>query len=357
MTHANQVRQTLCGDPVLIYGAGKRGRQVASFLLDAGCGVIGFADAAATGEETWRDLPIHRLEDWWRKGTPRHVTIVVAIHNCHTDMAPLLDGLAQEATGRIINPVEFQALFDERFPDAYWLTGPQAYAGQDDNLASLATLLADDASRELLRRIVDFRSSGNYATLPRPTPDDQYCPSDLPRWSQALRFVDAGAFNGDTLRQLGRHGYTFEQIAAFEPDPENFSRLSRCVEDLGSGVCMPCGLARTTRQLRFTAEGSGASRIDDHGEHLIQCVALDEALPGFRPTLIKMDIEGAEAEALHGATRTIAASRPALAISAYHHPAHLWELAFLIDRWRLGYHFHLRMHGHSSFDLVLYALP
>jgi FkbM family methyltransferase len=354
---ATPIQQYLDHEPILIYGAGRRGKQVAAFLLDQAQEIVGFADAAAKGGETWRSLPIHRLEDWWDKGLARNVTIVVAIHNCHIDMVPLLDWLAHETTGRCINPVQFQTIFDGQFPSSYWLAGPQAYAGQDDNLAALATLLADDGSRELLRRIVNFRQTGNYAALPKPTLDDQYCPSDLPRWTQPLRFIDAGAFNGDTLQQLKRNGYKFEQIVAFEPDPENFSHLSRCVENLGSGICLPCGLARTTQQLRFAAGGSGASRIDDSGEMLIQCVAIDETLPGFRPTLIKMDIEGAEPDALYGATKTIATSRPALAISAYHHPAHLWELAFLIDRWRLGYHFHLRMHGYNSFDLVLYALP
>lgn len=347
----------LAPEPVLIYGAGNRGKNVATFLLDCGHEVIGLADTAANGMETWLDLPIRRLEDWWTSGVPCSTTIVVAIHNCGVDMGPLLAQLAQRATGRIINPVEFQAIFQGQFPDSYWLSGPDAYAGQNGNLSALEQLLADDNSRDLLRRVVEFRLTGNYSALPEPTPAEQYCPSDLPRWPNPLRFIDAGAFNGDTLRQFKRCGYAFEQIVTFEPDPKNFDQLSRCIEDLGGGICLPCGLAKTTRQLRFAAEGTGASHLADDGGHLVQCVALDEALPGFRPTLIKMDIEGAEPDALQGAAKTIAASRPALAISIYHHPAHLWEIAFLIDQMRLGYRFHLRMHGYNSFDLVLYALP
>ena len=90
---------------------------------------------------------------------------------------------------------------------------------------------------------------------------------------------------------------------------------------------------------------------------MIQCVSIDEALPSYRPTLIKMDIEGAEPDALQGAAKTIATTRPALAISIYHDPAHLWQLPLLIHSWQLDYRFHLRMHGESSFDTVLYALP
>lgn len=353
----HEARQPLPAEPCLIYGAGNKGKQVATFLLENGHAVIGFADASASGLETWRDLPIRRLADWLKDGAARDVTIVVAIHNHQVNMAQLLGQLKKVAAGRIINPIEFQSLYDGRFPDAYWLAGRNAYAGQDANLVALEELLADEGSRDLLRRVVEFRLTGNYAALPEPTPADQYSPTDLPRWPQPLRFVDAGAFTGDTLRHFRQRGYEFEAIVAFEPDPNNFGHLARCVEELGGGTCLPCGLSSTTRQLSFAAEGSGASRIADDGGHLVQCVALDEALPGFRPTLIKMDIEGAEPDALRGAARTIASSRPGLAISVYHHPAHLWEIPLLIHQWDLGYQFHLRMHGQSSFDLVLYAVP
>ncbi len=353
---SRQQCRPLAHGPLLIYGAGRRGRQVASFLVERGYEVLGMADATASGYDAQLRLPIRRLEDW-RKDGPAFASIVVAIHNPNVDMAPLLARLAQGGTERIVNPVDFQAIFEGDFPESYWLGSRNAYFGQEEKLLALENLLADGDSRDLLRRIVEFRLTGNYALLPEPRLRDQYCPTDLPGWPQPLRFIDAGAFDGDTLRQLVRIGYRFEDIAAFEPDPHNFARLARYVGEIGRGICLPCGLDRMTRMIRFDAEGTTASRIADDGEQVIQCVALDEALPGFRPTLIKMDIEGAEVDALLGASKTIAACRPALAISVYHRPAHLWEIPLLIGEWRLDYDFYLRMHGHSSFDIVLYALP
>ena len=52
-------------------------------------------------------------------------------------------------------------------------------------------------------------------------------------------------------------------------------------------------------------------------------MGLDEVLRGFHPNLIKMDIEGAEPEALRGAQTLVAENRPRLAISIYHGPEHL----------------------------------
>lgn len=353
----NTVVAALPDNPILVYGAGSKGKEVAAFLVDRGYDVRGFADAAASGRDSWRHLQIMTLPEWQRDHLVELSTIVVGIHNHHVDMAVLINDLCRFNVSRIVNPVEFQALFSGEFPGAYWLADPSVYWGQESQLIRLKALLSDRYSRDLLHRIVEFRLTGRYDVLPPPTPLEQYCPADLPRWPDPLRFIDGGAFDGDTLRQLRRYGYEFEQIVAFEPDLENFARLSRCVENLGGGICLPCGLAQTSRQARFASGGTGSSRITDEGCQMIQCVSLDEALPGFRPHLIKMDIEGSEPDALQGAARTIVTHRPALAISVYHHPAHLWEIPLLIDNWGLDYSFYLRMHGHSSFDLVLYAIP
>jgi hypothetical protein len=83
---------------------------------------------------------------------------------------------------------------------------------------------------------------------------------------------------------------------------------------------------------------------------------LDDALTGFKPNLIKMDVEGAEYAALLGARRTIEQNRPGLAICLYHSPAHLWQIPALIQSWDLGYRFFLRAHYYNGFDLVMYAV-
>jgi hypothetical protein len=86
-------------------------------------------------------------------------------------------------------------------------------------------------------------------------------------------------------------------------------------------------------------------------------VSIDDALHGFSPNFIKMDIEGAELAALLGARRTIHDCRPGLAICLYHHPAHLWQIPNLIRSWNLDYRFYLRVHSNNGFELVMYAVP
>jgi len=91
------------------------------------------------------------------------------------------------------------------------------------------------------------------------------------------------------------------------------------------------------------------------GNTMIQCVSIDQAVPSFVPTLIKMDIEGAEPDALRGAEATLRRNRPGLAVALYHKPEHLWEIPLWLAGLGLGYRMYLRGHLHSGYELILYC--
>lgn len=343
--------------PILIYGAGNKGREVYRFLVDSGYTVDGFLDTNARPGQACEGIAVHAPCDWLEFHQPESHSIIVAIHNYAVDMVPLLADIRAMGFRRVVNIVEFYNLFAGGLPHHYWLAPRSFYAPFLSDIEALSGILADSASRNWLEAVLLFRLSGDYGRLPPPQFGDQYRPADLPRWQEPLRFIDCGAFDGDTLDHLAQGGYTFEAVAAFEPDPANFVRLARKAPDYGIAVCFPCGVSAITSLVRFSAGDGMASRVTQNGDSVIQCVALDEALPNFRPTLIKMDIEGAEIDALNGGRLMIESSRPGLAISLYHHPAHLWQIPLLIASWSLDYRLYIRGHAHNSFELVLYALP
>lgn len=72
-----------------------------------------------------------------------------------------------------------------------------------------------------------------------------------------------------------------------------------------------------------------------------------------RVDFLKMDIEGAELDALEGAKATIDRFRPRLAISAYHK----WDDYFTLADWmvRRGYELHLDHHSIHAEETVFYA--
>jgi len=173
--------------------------------------------------------------------------------------------------------------------------------------------LADTASQELLDRILAFRTSGDSSVLPEPT-TGQYCPDDLPRWPEKLRFIDCGGYTGDTVLALEKAGYCFEALATFEPNLTQYATLTANLKHIAGAAHFPCGVSDTSRLTGFDPTLGAAGHLLDTGGEPVICLSLDDALPGFKPNLIKMDIEGEEPAALRGAQELIRRFRPNLAI-------------------------------------------
>ena len=79
-------------------------------------------------------------------------------------------------------------------------------------------------------------------------------------------------------------------------------------------------------------------------------------LPDRHISLLKMDIEGSELKALHGAEGLIRENRPKLAICIYHKIEDLWELPLYIKELNPDYKIYLRNHTDSLDEMVLYAI-
>lgn len=284
--------------------------------------------------------------------------VVVAVFNPAADPLPIWETLRADGFRRIVGTLEARQLM--LAGDVYWLSSTAAMTPSVQDAAWLFDKLADEPSRQALIDAIALRRTWNPALLRDPAPSEQYLPSGIPMPRKRVRFLDGGAFDGDTLLQLVEQGIEFEAIAAFEPDLRNYAAL-RCriasLELRKDVTVWPCGLDSTARQVLFQAQGLASSGISATGDVVIQTVAIDEALPGFRPTYVKLDIEGAEASALRGMTRAIAAARPALAVCVYHKPADLWELPRLVDHLLPDAKFFLRAHAYNGFDVVLYAVP
>jgi hypothetical protein len=113
-----------------------------------------------------------------------------------------------------------------------------------------------------------------------------------------------------------------------------------------------------SEQIHFDAQGVASSSSSKDGEVIVQSEPLDLLLAGESPTWIKMDIEGAELEALKGAVRTIRKCLPILAISVYHCQDHIWQIPALLHSITDTYEFYLRRYTPRVLDdLVLYAIP
>ncbi|MDR1063602.1 MAG: FkbM family methyltransferase [Azoarcus sp.] len=344
------------GYPVLIYGAGGTGKSAVRYLKERGAEIAGFLDATAKPGQRLAEFPVSTLEDWLTRYDPANHEVFIAISNNFflPQMPALRRKIAEAGFARCTyRPYELARIVAEdvmnRFENA-----KQHYERSLSELARLDALLADEESRLCLMNYIRMHCEEKETQYYNGT--DQYRPSGLPAWPQPLRFIDGGAYTGDTLADLSQHGYRLDAIAAFEPDMENVQHLISNSAVYENIIRFPCALGSKMRNLLFRAEGNGSAHITEKGTHHTQCVTLDDVLPSFCPNLIKMDIEGAELEALMGAKNMITRHRPHLAICLYHHPEHLWRIPLLLDEWQLGYRFYLRQHQ-PVLELVLYAYP
>lgn len=186
---------------------------------------------------------------------------------------------------------------------------------------------------------------------------------DLPELCHSKEevFVDDGAFDGLSTEQfLKWSGNAFKRIYVWEPDHQNMQKCKRNLKDIvPEEKCIFIDKVSWNKigTISFAEDGVQSS-VDRNGKRTVISSTIEHELHGEDiPTFIKMDIEGAEFQALCGCSRVIGEYRPNLAISVYHKPEDIFNLSRLILSFNENYKFYLRHYSYVDWDTVLYALP
>jgi FkbM family methyltransferase len=245
----------------------------------------------------------------------------------------------------------------------YWEDLPHKVLEQSTDVARAAGLWGDTAScREYVGQ-VRWRVTGDIGGIGEPVSQESYFPDDLFVLSEYEHFVDCGAYDGDTVREVIRRlGSRFKRIDALEPDPTNFDRLKLSITHLDSLTRRKIHAHRIAADqragvARFKASADEGSALSEGGDIDVECITLDDFLAAAQPTYIKMDIEGAELAALTGAAQVISKHAPVLAICLYHVQDHLWRIPLFLRSLREDYRLFLRPHQVDGWQLVCYAVP
>jgi FkbM family methyltransferase len=231
-----------------------------------------------------------------------------------------------------------------------------------EGYSTLAAELTDDRSREVLDAVIAYRLTADPLVLAEVIEQGShwqglYHPVGLFELGDNEVYIDAGAYDGDSIRWFkDRVRDRFHRIIAFEPDPRTYARLKQNFADDERVLAMNAGLHRKKAVLRFRDDASRGAIFTQDGENSIEVVALDEVLAGGRASYIKMNIEGAEIDALQGARNTIARWMPKLAISVYHRASDLWRIPRLVRELGTSYELFLRQHDGGVIETVLYAI-
>ncbi|MEQ1885359.1 MAG: FkbM family methyltransferase [Bryobacteraceae bacterium] len=354
---------------IVLFGAGGLGRKCLAGLRHSGVEPVAFAD---NNENLWgkqiEGVDVLAPRDAANRFGQSAVFVVTIWGAFGKDRMQhhlqSLRGLGCDAV------IPFGPLFwryPERLLPHYAADLPHLVLEQKQNILRCFDLWADEESRNEFAAQLEWRLSFDFGAMGAPARDSVYFPPDIVQLSSTEVFVDCGAYTGDTLSLFVQHaGPSFRRAHCFEPDPANFGKLSKTIasfpDDVRERVNWKCAaVSRENGTVQFSAEGSASSAVGV-GDFEVECVSLDRYFdPNSSatdpPTFIKMDIEGAEPDAIRGAASAIRDCSPLLAISCYHRQDHLWSIPLLIHSLNPEYRFYLRPHDLEGWDLVCYAVP
>lgn len=220
-------------------------------------------------------------------------------------------------------------------------------------------MLEDAKSKCVLKKIMIriFKGSSDPKLMHSICEDNQYFAPDIIHLSQHESFVDVGAYDGDTVVEfLKRTNGKFDNIYAFELCKDNFDTLQIAVSALPGNDhihCFNMGCWDFKKDVKYSIALS--SSTIGGGETIGYVDKLDSMLSDTPVTFIKMDIEGAEMNALRGAENIIRLQKPKLAICIYHDLRHFYEVPLYLKSLVPEYKIYIRHHTNSCYETVCYA--
>lgn len=232
-------------------------------------------------------------------------------------------------------------------------------------LTEVYDLLEDEESRKVMESFIFARLTGNVGELSKLNKSPEYTYDyELLGLNSMDVVIDGGAYVGDTILEIQRYiKGNIKDIFAFEPDNVTFDKLRENVGENELIHLINAGLWKNTSILKFENSGTLGSKLMEDAEDEIKVVSLDdynEEGDLENVTIIKMDIEGSELDALKGAEKLLQNRMPKLAICIYHKNDDIFSIPLYIaslDFKGKRYKFYLRQHSFSVEETVLYAIP
>ena len=304
--------------------------------LNVTCAVV-LADVQANALRKLIDIPVITLEDFPRFGEknfpvkPQEMFITINLQDFA--FIPYFEQYGIEVI-TISNEENF-FLTMKHLPELYSVY--EMFGSYESRKVFLAAIKGN-----LTGRISDYRFA----------PEPQYfLEGFLPEKGDIA--IDGGAYDGATAISFAKCG---AKVFAFEMDALNYKNcVARLANFAGDITLENFGLSNKEGEESYSYKDT-ASFKNPSGNLTAKFIDLDTYVARknlSRVDYIKLDIEGAELDMLHGAAQTITRCKPKMAVSAYHKPEDLWTLATYIKALRADYEFEFR---HYRIDCADYML-
>lgn len=237
--------------------------------------------------------------------------------------------------------------------------GVEAYDGKmyKEKIQKVMTLLADEDSKVTMKHVLELRKTRKddwwFAGESIADGDPLYFEREFLHFNSKEAYLDVGPQDGGTIIDfINRVHNRFKKVYAWEIGEDSLKVLRQKFVDNRIEI-LPYGAWHENVQMGVVGSNGGRS-VSNQGKQTVLCKRIDDVI--HEPiTMIKMDIEGAEMNALIGAKETIKKYKPKLAISVYHKYEDIWELPLFIHELVPEYKLYIRHHRTTQNDTVLYA--
>lgn len=304
--------------PIFIYGMGDGALKILSVFGQKGIPLAGFfaSDEFVRGHSFERHL-VHKLSEI--ESAVDEFVIVLAFAAGYKSLYDKVNEIAKKHILRAPDvPVAGEGLFDYE----YFLENKEKFERVYESLA-------DEKSRKTYENVINFKISGKIEYLNECTADRDEVYGSLLKLSENEVYIDLGAYNGDTsLEFAAAANNKYKHIYAFEPNPKNYKKLCKNTQTLHDFTAFNAAAWKEDTTLRFTKNEGRMSRNSASGEVEISALSADNAVPG-RATLIKLDVEGSEREAILGARRHISGGA-SVECALYHRNEDMFALPLML---------------------------
>ena len=222
--------------------------------------------------------------------------------------------------------------------------------------------LNDYRSKIVLYGIINYWYNNNFTYLDKAYEKNynHYFDLDLIKPNKDEVFIDIGSYTGDTIIDFINTYKNYKKIYAYEITLESINIMRNNLKSYKDIIIKNNAVAdkNTIMYINNNTNNSSANTIDTNGDTPITCVTLDNDIKE-KITMIKMDIEGSEYNALKGCINHLKNDTPKLLISVYHNHQDIIRIPKLIFETNNNYKFYLRCYGNKYYptEIVLLAIP
>jgi FkbM family methyltransferase len=318
MTSWQKIRTAfLENKPIYLYGMGNGADKILDIFAEMGVSVSGvFASDDFVRGQFFRDFRVQKYSDI----KDLNPVIVIAFGTAVPEvMARIFDMAKLHPVIMPDIPVTGSDVFDDEF-----------YLKNQTKIDAVKNLFSDENSKQLFENIINFKLSGDIKYLNGGCSFEDIFKS-LPLTDNEI-YADCGAYTGDTVKIFSETVKDYKRIYAFEPSAKTFKKLQKNIADMHDIICYNAAVWSDEGQAFIDGTNNRNSNILTAGKQTVKTVKISNDA-----TLIKLDVEGSEMQALSGIDYS---NKPKIICAVYHKSEDIFAIPLYLKQF--GYKFKLK---------------